>query len=169
MSPEQKYPNPPADMGELLQWIEREWVTLRDKVLALPKERLTVRDHGGWSVADHMAHLAFWEQMLVRAYLGGEPAHEVLGVSEEELRKLDEDGENDVVYRRNRGRDPGEVLSEVWASHDSAVDAISRFPFERLMQPRRPGDDNMLGAYVAGNTYGHYLEHGEWLEPLMAG
>ena len=28
-----------------------------------------------------------------------------------------------------------------------------------MMQPRRPGDKNPLGAYVAGNTYGHYLEH----------
>ncbi len=167
MTEEEKYPNPPADMGDLLQWIEREWVTLREKVLALPKDRLTARDGGGWTVVDHMAHLAFWEQMLVRSYLRGEPAHEVLGVSEEEMRRLDEDGENDVVYRRNRGRDPAEVLSEVWASHDDAVEAIARFPFERLMQPVRPGEETPLGAYVAGNTYGHYLEHAAWLEPLM--
>jgi hypothetical protein len=166
MSQEQKYPNAPADMGELLQWIEREWVTLRQKVLALPEERLTAPGNGGWSVVDHMAHLAFWEQMLVRSYLGDEPPHEVLGVSEEEFRRLDEDGENDVAYRRNRGRPAAEVLSEVWASHDNAVEAISRFPFERLMQPRQ-GEEHILGAYVAGNTYGHYLEHGEWLEPMM--
>ncbi len=168
MSQEEKYPNPPADMVELLTWIEREWAVLRERVLALPMEKLTSQDHGGWSVVDHMAHLAFWEQLLVRSMLGDEPAHEVLGVSEEEYRKLDEDGQNDVAYKRNRGRAPAEVLSEVWASHDDAVDAISRFPFERLMQPRRPGDQHMLGEYVAGNTYGHYLEHAEWLKPLMS-
>ncbi|MGE5602348.1 MAG: DinB family protein [Nitrososphaerales archaeon] len=167
MSQEEKYPNPPADMGELLQWIEREWVTLREAVLALPPERLTVPGNGGWSVVDHMAHLAFWEQMLVRGYLGGEPQHEVLGVTEEEFRGLSEDAENDIVYRRNRGRDPAEVLAEVWASHDNAVEAISRFPFERLTQPRQAGDEYPLSAYVAGNTYGHYLEHAEWLKPLM--
>jgi hypothetical protein len=105
--------------------------------------------------------------MLVRSYLGGEPGHQVLGVSEEEFGKLDEDGENDIVYRRNRGRNAADMLAEVWASHDSAVDAIARFPFERLMQPRRPGDDTILGAYVAGNTYGHYLEHAGWLKPMM--
>ncbi len=59
------------------------------------------------------------------------------------------------------------MLAEVWASHDDAVDAIARFPFDRLQQPRRPGEDNPLGAFVVGNTYGHYLEHAEWLEPLM--
>lgn len=167
MSEEEKYPNPPADMGELLQWIEREWVTLREKVLALPEERLTAPGNGGWSVVDHMAHLAFWEQMLVRSQLGDEPEHQVLGVTEEVYRGLDEDGQNDVIYKRNRGRNPADVLAEVWASHDDAVDAIARFPFDRLMQPRRPGEQNVLGAYVAGNTYGHYLEHAGWLEPMM--
>lgn len=168
MSQEDKYPNAPKDMTELLTWIEREWQVLREKVLALPPERLTAPGNGGWSIVDHMAHLAFWEQMLVRSYLGDEPGHEVLGVTEQEFQNLDEDEENDIVYKRNRGRDPNELLSDVWASHDNAVDAISRFPFERLMQPRRPGDQNTLGAYVAGNTYGHYLEHAEWVEPLMA-
>ena len=123
--------------------------------------------NGGWSVVDHMAHLAFWEQMLVRSYVGGEPQHKVLGVSEEEFRGLNEDSENDIVYRRNRGRDPAEVLTEVWASHDNAVEAISRLPFERLAQPRRPGDEYPLSAYVAGNTYDHYREHAEWLKPLL--
>jgi hypothetical protein len=164
---EQKYPNPPADMGELLQRVEREWVTLREKVLALPRERLTARGNGGWSVVDHMAHVAFWEQMLVRSYLGDEAPHQVLGVSEEELGKLDEDGENDIVYRRNLGRDPAEVLSEVWATHDNTVEAISRFPFQRLMERRHPGDQYVLGAYVAGNTYGHYMEHAAWIEPML--
>jgi hypothetical protein len=168
MSQENKYPNPPADMVELLEWIEREWMPLREKVLALPDDRLTAPGNGGWSVVDHMAHLAFWEQMLVRSYMGGEPDYQVLGVSPDEMRSLDEDAENDIVYKRNRGRDPQEVLSEVWASHDNAVDAISRFPFERFMQPRRPGEKNTLGAYVAGNTYGHYVEHAEWLKPMLA-
>jgi hypothetical protein len=104
----------------------------------------------------------------VRSYLGDEPEHQVLGVSEEEFRNLDEDGENDIVYRRNRNRNAADALSEVWASHDNTIEAISRFPFDRLTQPRRPGEDNILGAYVAGNTYGHYLEHAEWLKPMMS-
>ena len=168
MSHEEKYPNPPADMVELLTWIEREWVVLKEAVLGLPPERLTARDAGGWSVADHLVHLCFWEQMLLRSYLGGEPEHEVVGVSDEEYRKLDEDGVNDVVYRRNRGRDAADLLSEVWASHDSAVDVISRVQFDRLLQPRRPGEKNALADYVAGNTYSHYLEHAEWLKPMIA-
>lgn len=167
MTEEEKYPNPPADMVELLTRIEREWVALREAVLALPEERLSVPGNGGWTIADHLAHLSFWEQMLVRSYLGGEPDYEVLGVSEQEARELDEDAENDIVYKRNRGRPPAEVLSEVWAAHDNAVDAIARFPFERLNQPRRPGEQHPLGAYVAGNTYGHYMEHAEWLKPMM--
>jgi hypothetical protein len=168
MSQEQKYPNPPADRFELLTWIEREWRTLREQVLAMPEERLTAPGNGGWTVVDHMAHLSFWEQMLMRSYLGDEPEHEVLGVSEQEYQRLDEDGQNDVWYKRNRGRNPTEVLSEVWATHDNLVDFLSRFPFERLSQPRRPGERGVLGGYVAGNTYGHYLEHAEWLKPYMA-
>lgn len=168
MAEEEKYPNPPADMAELLTWIEREWVALRDAVLALPPERRAAPGNGGWSVIDHMAHLAFWEQMLVRAYFGDEPPHEVLGVSEEQIKGLDEDAENDIVFQRNRGRDPEAVLSEALAAHDDAVEALARVPFERLSQPRRPGDKHPLGAYVAGNTYGHYMEHAGWLAPLMS-
>jgi hypothetical protein len=154
-------------MAELLTWIEREWAVLKESIVALPVERLTAPGNGGWSIVDHLAHLAFWEQMLVRSYLGDEPEHEVLEISEAEFRRLDEDGVNDVVYRHNRGRDAAELLSEVWASHDSAVDAIARVRFERLAQPRHPGDDSTLGAHVAGNSYDHYLEHAEWLKPLM--
>jgi len=167
VSEENKYPNPPADMGELLQRIQREWHALKEAVLALPQERLNSPGDGGWAVKDHLAHLSFWEQMLLRSYIGDEPAHSVLGVSEEEFSGLSEDAENDIVYRRNKDRDAAEVLSEVWGSHDSVVEAISRVPFERFGQPRKPGEEYPLGAYVRGNTYGHYMEHAEWLRPLM--
>lgn len=167
---EEKYPNPPADMAELLRRIATEWQTFRDYVLALPEERLTAAGKDGWSVKDHVAHLTFWEQVLVRSYLGDEPQHVVMGLPAEEAARLDtEDAVNDWIFRRHRDRPASEVLADAWRLHDEAVAEIGRYPFALLARPYEPGSSYPLYAFVIGNTYGHYMEHLPWLRELVAG
>jgi hypothetical protein len=163
----EKYPNPPADMLELLQRIEIEWRELKDWVLALSEEQLTMPGKDGWSVKDHLAHRTFWEQMMVRSHLGDEPQHAVMGLTEAEAARLDsEDKINDLTFRRSRKRAASDVLAEAWRIHDDTVAAIERQGFARLHQ-QREGYSYPLYVYVVGNTYGHYMEHAGWLRGQM--
>lgn len=163
----EKYPSPPADMQELLQRIETEWRELTDWLLALSEAQLTLPGKDGWSVKDHLAHLTFWEQKMVRSHLNGEPEHAILGLSAEDAARVDSaDAINDLVYRRNRDRSASEILAEAWRIHNETVAQIEREGFARLQQ-QREGYAYPLYAYVVGNTYGHYMEHAGWLRDLV--
>ena len=164
---ENTYPEGPADKGQLLEWIEREWVTLMEPVRALPPERLEKQGNGGWSIKDHVAHLSFWEQMLVRSYLGGEPPNTLLGVTDDEFQRLDEDGINAAVQRQSHSQPAANVLAEAELMHGEVVEAIARVTWERLWQPVREGSSTLLGWLIAGNTYGHYMEHANWLREML--
>lgn len=165
----EKYPHPPADMAELLQRIETEWQELKDWFLTLSEEQLTRPGRDGWSVKDHLAHLTFWEQMMVRGHLNGEPEHAILGLSAEDAARVDSaDAINDLVYRRNRAQPASEVLAEAWRIHEETVTTIERQGFARLHQ-QREGYAYPLYAYVVGNTYEHYMEHAGWLHESTGG
>jgi hypothetical protein len=164
---ENTYPEGPEDTVELLAWIEREWVALMAPIRTLSEERLSAPSSGGWPIKDHIAHLSFWEQMLARAYLGGEPQNQVLGLTREEFERLDETAINALVQQRSKDRAAADIIAEAELGHGELVDAIARLPWDRLAQPVREGESTLLGWVVAGNTYGHYMEHGNWLQEMI--
>jgi hypothetical protein len=158
---ERLYPAPPENRAELLQRIEAEWQLLQNSFTDLPAAQLTAPGEGGWAIKDHVAHVTFWEQWLLRRILGGEPLAAVVGAPEAALTGLDTDGLNDIIYRRTRDRTPEQVLDDAQRSHEELTAALGQMPFDELARPRFPDrpEEGPLVAWVVGNTYGHYMEH----------
>ena len=88
--------------AKLLADIERTWAALNAQLGRLSAEQMTVlKDHAGWTVKDHIVHIALWERSVV-FYLQGKPRWAALGVDEDLFKSHDYDDANAAMQRQNR-------------------------------------------------------------------
>ena len=159
----------PKDKADLLARIQREWSALMHTIEALTAGKMTIPGTGGWSVKDNLAHLAAWEQFMLRCHLQGEPPHETLQIDKTTFEGLDENGVNAVLYERNKDRSAADVLDGLKRSHEQIQAALERIPFADLMKPHYADDPEQrpLISWVIGNTYDHYQEHRRAIEAIV--
>ncbi len=149
------------DTSELLSAIEREWQLLVRAAEALSDEQMRTPDAGGWTPPDNLSHVAEWMKVLLGYYLGGRPAHKVIGVSEEITRDWDMEVINPILLERNRRRTRREAMTDLRRTYRRVVARLTAMPFEDLLAPRKGADRArrpVLGA-VLGNTVDHFREH----------
>ena len=151
----------PKTKTELLSRIAREWTALQHSIDGLSEAQLSVPDTGGWSIKDNLAHLSAWENFMRQVYLHHLPPHEVMGMDAEIFEKADENGQNAILFQRNKDRSVAEVLAELRHSHEQVLADLDQMSFADLMKPRSADDPEArpLIGWVIGNTYEHYLEH----------
>ena len=161
--------NYPTNTTELLTRIETEWDQLLAVVEQLSPEMLTIPAADGWSPKDQLAHLAHWEQWLLRHHMAGEPAQDVMQVDAALLEDFDVDRVNEIVLARSRERALADVLADLHSGHAQVVKTLTELPFADLLRPRYAADPaaRPLLGWVAGDTYEHYQEHREILERLL--
>jgi uncharacterized damage-inducible protein DinB len=166
---------PPQDTRALLARIADGWVVLRQRIEPLSLARLTTPGpDGGWSVKDHLAHLATWEGMLV-ALLSGEPIHTAFGISRAEYDALEStDALNAIIAEQNSEKPLEEVLRWSEETHAQLVAMIGTLSSDDLskpitfFQPDDP-DERPVLRKIIGDTYEHYAEHLPWIEAILAG
>ena len=161
--------NYPTNTTELLTRIETEWDQLLAVVDQLSPAALTVPAEDGWSPKDQLAHLAHWEQWLLRHHMAGEPAHDVMQVDAQLLEEFDVDRVNEIVLARSQERSLAAVLEELHRGHAQVVNTLTALPFADLLRPRYADDPEArpLLGWVAGDTYEQYQEHREILARLL--
>jgi hypothetical protein len=159
----------PKDKADLLARIQREWSALMQTIEALTAEQMTIPGTGSWSVKDNLAHLAAWEQFMLRCHLQGEPPHETLHIDKATFEGLDEDGENAILYERDKDRPAADVVDGLKRSHEQITAALELIPFADLMKPHYADDPEQrpLISWVIGNTYDHYQEHRRAIEAIV--
>jgi hypothetical protein len=168
----------PQTTEELVGRIANGWAALHQRIASLTPARLTAPgSDGGWSVKDHLAHLATWEGMLI-ALLEGEPIHAAFGLSRAEYDALEStDALNAVIAGQNSGKSLNEVLQWREETHARLVTKIGALADEDLskpitfFQPDDPNgpDERPVLVKIIGDTYGHYAEHLPWIEAILAG
>ena len=156
----------PESKAELDARITREWDALQAVIAGLSEEQLTAPGEGGWSIKDNLYHIAAWEQVPLGAVLGSQTLAQALGVAPETLQGLDENGENDVLYRRGRDLSLPAVLGAARVSHEQVLQTLAVTPFEALLKPHKPGRPEPVLDWVVGNTYDHYREHRLYIQRL---
>lgn len=161
--------NYPANTTELLNQIETGWQELMAVVARLDPAAMTTPAADGWTPKDQLAHLAHWEDWLLRHHMAGEAAHDIFQVDAQLLEEFDVDQMNALVLERNRQRSVDEVMAELQQTHAQVVKTLTELPFADLLRPRYADDAEArpLLGWVAGDTYEHYQEHREILERLL--
>lgn len=164
---------PPRDMASLLARIAAARAALEGVLDGLTEARLTAPGGpGGWSIKDHLAHLARWEYSLA-ALLTGQPRHAAMDVDEATY-QAGADAINAILSARDRARPLAAVRADFDAAHGQVLAALARLGDADLTrtyssyQPDEPGEDSgePIVNWIAGNTYEHYGEHQQAIEAL---
>lgn len=153
--------------AELLDRIQAGYRQFEAILAPLSEAQMTTSGVNGlWSVKDNLAHLTVWQNYLLDQLQGilanQQPPEFMPGLSTE-------DEINERVYQENKDRPLAEVLADFRASYQRVLAAVQAMSEESLNAPSPwSASGNPIWPFVAGNTYGHYEEHGgiiqRWLE-----
>lgn len=162
----------PASKTELLERIEQGRIGLAETINRLSEaELLRPNPESGWTIKDHLAHLAAWE-FGIAALLQRRPRWAAMGLDEATVATHEMDDLNEIVYRQNKDRPLAEVLAYFQEAQAQMLAALGRLSEEELFKPyayyeaREASDDDTrpIMDWISGNTYEHYVEHQGWIE-----
>lgn len=124
----------------------------------------------GWTVKDHLAHVAAWEHSLL-ALLEGRDRSGAMGLNQplEEIDSINE------AIRKLHATDTGdEALGYFRDSHAQLMATLGKLSDADLQKPYshyQPSDldeKRPVVGWVAGDTYDHYAEHIDWMNQLLS-
>jgi hypothetical protein len=151
----------PKNKAELLERMRRAREALEQTLVGLDETALAAPGPEGWSVKDHLAHLAAWERKVL-ANMEGRASYEVLGVPKDVYKRGDWIEINEFVREPDKGRPVSEVLAEFRRVNQVINQRVADTPEAELF-----GEDDKLLSNIAGNTYGHDDEHKPWIEEVL--
>ena len=156
----------PINKTELLEKMQAGWDELLAFVATLTPEQQSIpTDAAGWTVKDHLIHLAVWQDG-VYAMLEGRSRIEAMGIPQEVWATRDFDQINAVIQQQHRDKGANEVLQALYASKERFFTKVASLSDEDF---QRPNPDSPTGTrmieYIIGDSYEHYAAH----IPLDAG
>ncbi|HYF63926.1 MAG TPA: maleylpyruvate isomerase N-terminal domain-containing protein, partial [Herpetosiphonaceae bacterium] len=120
--------------ANLLGRIGRGWDDLQGYIGTLSREQLTgPADDAGWTVKDHLIHMAVWEDGIA-ALLGGSSRLEAMGVDQASWEQ-GADAANEVIYARYRDMPLDDVLSHCQQAHGRLLERIKAMSDADLLRP----------------------------------
>jgi hypothetical protein len=153
--------------------IESAWAELGHFLAGLSEAQMTaLHDAHGWTVKDHLTHLAAWEESVV-FFLQGRPRHEALGVEQTHLANASFDEINAIIQRRQVDLSVAEATAQLRATHARLLSLLQPLSDADLGQPLRhllpsspPDDQRRAVDLIRDNTSGHFLEHLPWMRAI---
>lgn len=126
-------------------------------------DRATGPTEDGWTPAEHLAHVVAWQRRLL-IWFAEEAAGRTVVRPEpgwtfdqlDELNARDHDASHGVTVAEARAAFEG--------AHNDIVALVRRLSFDDINNAQRYAWLGFPAAHtIAGNSFGHYREHAEWL------
>src|SRR5215213_5830363 len=131
--------------AELLTKTQASWDALNTYVATLTEEQLTqLTDAAGWTVKDHLIHLAVWEDGIW-ALLNKRDRATEMGVDAETWKRWNFDEINAVIQRQHKNESSEVVEQRRQASHQRFVKQIEATTEADLARPVRDFQANSSG------------------------
>ena len=141
----------PENRDDLLRHYQQTRAALLAVIDGLSDEQMAEPSLDGWSVKDHLAHLATWDEIR-----GSEVARISAGHASAWRMNGEQDAAyNELSYELRRELSAGQARWELETSRQHLLDAISAAPETGL-------DASLYGE--AGLRSNHEEEHTEWLK-----
>jgi hypothetical protein len=139
-------------------------VALIEQVREEDQTRPGVTDE--WSVKDHMAHLTWWEQRVLRVLRGEADPIEAVPPRQDAGRGTASESAEEGLARVNayvRALSLDRPLDEVGTAFNAS--------YQQMLQLIETAPDDILATYydwISGNSADHYEEHIGWIGAWMA-
>jgi hypothetical protein len=157
-----------------MQQIDRSWAALQSALSRLtPSQLIDPKDAAGWSVKDHVLHLAAWERSVV-FLLQGRPRHAGLGVSESTYLNETFETINAAIFANTSSATPEDALAQLRDVHMQMMALLQPLTDDDLSKPyraylpdeEREGDGPPVVDVIYSNTAEHFTEHLHWINAL---
>lgn len=161
----------PVTIANMTRHINDGWAELQAFIATLTPAQMTeAMDAAGWTVKDHLIHLAVWQDGIT-ALLKGEPRLGTMGVDEATWEQ-GHDAVNALIQSQHRAMPLNDVLATLERSHDSIITTLATMRDDDLMLPYEHFDATQtreypIFAYIVGNSFEHYREHIPWMRAIV--
>ena len=158
------------DKTELLKRIQDQWNEVIAFITPLSPEQMMVKDAGGWTIKDNLAHISAWERFITANQFEGQTAAQAFGLPAVEFAQLDEAGYNALILKRNLNRPLDEVLSDLTRIHAALIERLEAQSEEDLHRKtfsvgEKPEE---VMTWIVYNTFDHYAEHLQTIQAHIA-
>lgn len=158
------YDEVPTAAEDVLEQVHAARAEIEAIVDHLSQEQMVgATDEGGWTIKDHLAHIAEWQRRGLAA-IEGRPPWEAFDIDREKYQKLDIDGINAILYERNKDRPLEEVLTDFRKTQEKVVLTLEQLNEDDLQReiPEEHGSRYRRVGELALSTFpGHDSEHVE--------
>ncbi len=160
--------------AELLTQIEHSRNELAAYLQTLSDAQLTRQtDAAGWTVKDHLIHMATWEEDMCVLLAGG-CRWEALNIEKGLLLADDWDTINGIIQKRRQAMPLPDAMKMFQDNHRRLMEALQPLSDDdlerpyRFYQPDSPLEYPVFG-WIKGCTYQHFAEHLAWIKVLVSG
>lgn len=159
-------------IAELLNRVDDGWDTLQAYIGSLSEAQIDgPTDAAGWTVKDHLTHLAVWENGIT-ALLNRESRYGAMGLDRETFLSGDFDRMNEVIRQQHKDKTVSEALEMLDAVHDEFRNKLGSLTEEDIHRPYNayaPDSTRDQGVihWIAGDSYAHYEEHIPWMNAIV--
>jgi hypothetical protein len=163
--------------AELLEVIDKSRKNLDQTINALSEEELSrPNPPDGWSVKDHVAHLAAWMSGTA-ALLRGDKRTTAMGLSDDVMpEKLSTDEVNKHLYEQSKNQPWAQVHATLESAHQALLKVLAPLTDDDLYKPIdqfRPGQPVKDGSkpimnWIEGDSFAHFDEHVGWIKEQIA-
>jgi uncharacterized damage-inducible protein DinB len=163
-------PAQPVTAADLIARIKATRAELEAFIGRLSEAELTRPGPEGWSVKDHLAHLAAWQRAVLARYQG-RPPWDVLGLDVAVYQTGDDDIINAALQQQSQSQTLPAVLDDLRRTQAQMLAAIEALGDAGLQQPFQPESQLRSRTWldaISGNTYQHDAEHQPWMEQVVA-
>ncbi|MEP6870915.1 MAG: DinB family protein [Anaerolineaceae bacterium] len=172
----------PADatIKELLERIAEAREALDEVIAPLSPAERDAPLGGSWSVKFHLGHIADWEVGIL-ALLRNESRLAAMGLTPAFARQFSSDdaGETDAMNAAMAERTAKQSVADVLFRYDKVhrdlvahlatmADADLQLAYSHFAPEATPANLAPILRWIAGNTFGHYPEHAQWIREGLA-
>lgn len=155
--------------------IASSWARLERLVAGQSDDRLQAPLADGWSIKDHLAHVAVWEKALL-GRAEGKDRLGAMGIDPAAVEAMRPsvggsqiDAINAVVYRQSQDRSLADVLADSRETHARMLAFLAKLSDLDLLRSYRPvmtsaAEEHAVIEFILSNTLHHYDEHSESIE-----
>jgi hypothetical protein len=168
-------------MNKIEVWalIEKNWQILQETIATWSPTQIDgPTDAAGWTIKDHLMHLADWEDGIT-GLLAGESRPGRMGLSDAEWENHDIDTINEILRQRHLHKPWPAVMEALRTVHANFLYQLDQLTDEDLQRSygyfssrtsqtaQESREESPVLEYIIGNTAEHYEEHIPWMKAIL--